>query len=106
MLLGSGLSLAYRVCLQQRCRRPIRKGLVPLGDVRRATGMTIPPEVAANTLSGLFMLRLKRMPETGDRLAEDGFRLTVKRLDERHVAAVEIRAAPPPLNETAAPTGS
>ena len=31
MLLGSGLSLAYRVGLQRRRGRPIRKGLVPLG---------------------------------------------------------------------------
>ena len=31
MLLGSALSLAYRVCLQRRRGRPIRKGLVPLG---------------------------------------------------------------------------
>lgn len=80
-------------------------GLAPLGDVCRATGMTIPPEIAANTLSGLFMLRLKRMPETGDRLVEDGFELTVKRLDERHVAAVEIRVAPPSTNETAESSG-
>ena len=31
MLLGSGLSLAYRVFLQRRRGRPIRRGLVPLG---------------------------------------------------------------------------
>ena len=31
MVLGSGLSLAYRVFLQRRRGRPIRKGLVPLG---------------------------------------------------------------------------
>ena len=31
MVLGSGLSLAYRVFLQRRRGRPIRRGLVPLG---------------------------------------------------------------------------
>ena len=31
MLLGSGLALVYRFCLQRRRGRPFRKGLVPLG---------------------------------------------------------------------------
>ena len=78
-------------------------GLTPLSDVCRTTGMTIPPDVAANTLSGLFMQRLKRMPEIGDRLDVDGFELTVKRLEEQHVGTVEIRAVPPSPDEIAGP---
>ena len=78
-------------------------GLAPLGDVHRVTGMAVPADVAANTLSGLFMQRLKRMPEIGDRLVEDGFELIVRRLEERHVGAVGIRAAPPPLEEAREP---
>ena len=31
LLLGSAFSLAYRVCVQRRRSRPVRKGLVPLG---------------------------------------------------------------------------
>lgn len=71
-------------------------GLAPLGDVCRATGMTIPPDVAANTLSGLFMQRMKRMPEVGHSLIEDNFELTVQRRDEQHVGAVAIRAVAAP----------
>lgn len=78
-------------------------GLAPLGDVCRATGMTIPPDIAANTLSGLFMQRLKRMPEIGDSLVEGGFELTVQRLEDRHVGAVEIRATLPPPEPTGEP---
>ena len=74
-------------------------GLAPLGDVCRATGMTIPADVAANTLSGLFMQRLKRMPQVGDRLVEDGFELIVQGVEEHHVAAVDIRSVPIPPNE-------
>lgn len=74
-------------------------GLAPLGDVCRVTGMTIPADVAANTLSGLFMQRLKRMPEVGDRLVEGGFELTVRAVEEQHVAAVDIRSIPVPPDE-------
>ncbi len=70
-------------------------GFTPLRDVQRATGLPVPPEVDANTLSGLFMERLKRMPETGDRIVESGFELIVTKHGDRHVAAVEIRAVEP-----------
>ena len=71
-------------------------GLTPLGDVQRATGMRIRASVAANTLSGLFMQRMKRMPEVGDRLEEDGFELIVKEREKQYVGAVEIRSPVPP----------
>ena len=66
-------------------------GLVPLGDVHRAVGMETPANLAANTLSGLFMQRLHRMPVVGDSLVEAGFELEVLAIERRHVAAVHIR---------------
>ena len=43
-------------------------GLLSLTDIERAIGLKVPAELDANTLSGLFMQRLSRMPETGDAL--------------------------------------
>ncbi len=71
-------------------------GLAPLGDVQRVTGMNVPHELDANTLSGLFIQRLRRMPQLGDRLDEDGFELTVTGVEEQHVASVNIKASAPP----------
>jgi len=65
-------------------------GLLSLGDAERALGLHVAAEVAANSLSGLFMERLGRMPVVGDRITESGFLLTVSSLDERRVGAVVI----------------
>ncbi|NNJ93968.1 MAG: HlyC/CorC family transporter, partial [Halobacteria archaeon] len=53
-------------------------GLLSLTDIERGIGLSVPAELDANTLSGLFMERLSRMPETGDSIIENEFRLTVK----------------------------
>lgn len=67
-------------------------GLVSLGDLERNIGLSVPPELDANTLSGVFMQRLARMPEPGDEIDESGFRLRVLSLEDRRVgrAAIEL----------------
>ena len=65
-------------------------GLLSLTDIERAIGLGVPADLDANTLSGLFMQRLSRMPETGDRIIEDEFRLTVESLIENRVGQVLI----------------
>ena len=65
-------------------------GLVSLTDIERATGLKVPPELDANTLSGLFMQRLARMPQVDDCVEEAGFRLTVRAVDERRVNDVVV----------------
>ena len=55
-------------------------------------GLVVPPEMDANTLSGLFLNRLARMPEEGDVIDEPGFTLRVLAVEDRHVARVAIRA--------------
>ncbi len=66
-------------------------GLLSLSDLERHIGWQLPPEVDANTLSGLFMQRLSRMPEPGDRLREGEFVLTVLELSDRRVGKVHIK---------------
>ena len=65
-------------------------GLVSLGDLARATGLGLPPELDANTLSGLFMDRLARMPEPGDEILEGGYRLSVVSVEDRRVGLTVI----------------
>lgn len=65
-------------------------GLTSLGDLARATGMQPPPELYANTLSGLLMDRLARMPEPGDEIVEPGYRLRVVGVADHRVGLVVI----------------
>jgi len=65
-------------------------GLASLTDVERMTGLMIADEPAANTLSGLFMERLARMPEPGDEISESGYLLHVLSNDENRVGKVHI----------------
>jgi len=71
-------------------------GLVPLSDLHRELGLTVGAALDANTLSGLFMLSLGRMPRLGDQIVQDGFELEVLGMDAHHVESVQIRkpAAP------------
>jgi len=57
--------------------------------------IAVPDELDANTISGLLLKRLSRMPEVGDRIREDGFEIEVLEMNEHHVAAVTIQAAEP-----------
>ncbi len=68
----------------------VADGLASLVDVERITGMKIPGEVDARTLSGLFLYRLSRMPRTGDWIEEDDFRLIVRSLEDDQVGQVGI----------------
>jgi CBS domain containing-hemolysin-like protein len=65
-------------------------GLVSLGDLARTTGLVLPPELDANTLSGLFMDRLARMPEPGDEIREEDYLLRVVGIEGRRVGLISI----------------
>lgn len=70
-------------------------GLASLSDVQRATGLVVPPDLGANTLSGLFMQRLKRMPAVGDQITEQEFRLHVEAMKENRVEQVRLEQLSP-----------
>jgi len=65
-------------------------GLLSLADLERAIGLKVPADLDVNTLSGLFMARLTRMPRIGDSLIEDDFYLTVESLEDKRVGQVLI----------------
>jgi CBS domain containing-hemolysin-like protein len=70
-------------------------GLAPLADVERVIGIRFPRDADTNTLSGLFMANLARLPVKGDVLEETGFRLTVLSVDQHRVGRVRIEALNP-----------
>ena len=65
-------------------------GLISLTDLERSVGLKIDDQLDANTLSGLFMQRLARMPETGDEIFEKNYKLRVLSTDEHRVGKVHI----------------
>ena len=77
-------------------------GLISLNDLQRLVGLTVPPELDANTASGLFMSRLGRIPEVGDELIESGFRMRVLAVSERRVGRVSLCRLPDASDPSAA----
>ena len=65
-------------------------GLFTLTDLERAVGLEVPLELGANTISGLFIQRLTRMPETDDEIIEDNYRLKVIDTNRHRVGKVLI----------------
>ncbi|MGB5440040.1 MAG: hemolysin family protein [Gammaproteobacteria bacterium] len=65
-------------------------GLLSLADIERAIGLKVPADLDANTLSGLLMQRLSRMPQAGDVVVEGEFRLTVESLIDNRVGQLLI----------------
>jgi CBS domain containing-hemolysin-like protein len=69
-------------------------GLTPLADVERVVGFTVEDTFNANTLSGLIMSRLEKIPEIGDVVEEPGFRFTVEKVKDHRVGEVRIETVP------------
>jgi len=65
-------------------------GMVTLSDLEKAIGFLVPDDLDANTLSGLFMARLERMPEVGDEITEHSHILRVLSYEDRRVGRVSI----------------
>ncbi|WP_028488432.1 hemolysin family protein [Thiothrix lacustris] len=67
-------------------------GLLPLSDMEKALGVDVPADLDANTLSGLFMLHLQRIPVVGDTVDCCGFQLKVMSLNGHRVEKVQLEA--------------
>jgi len=80
-------------------------GLMSLADIERAIGLEVPDELDANTLSGLFMQRLSRMPETGDSIVEGDYRLSVEAVADNRVGSVLVERTPAADSETVSSAG-
>ena len=65
-------------------------GLTALSDVERAIGLEAPEAASCNTLSGLAMYCIGRMPVEGDTFDVAGFRVAVMSVSERRVERVRL----------------
>ncbi len=69
-------------------------GLTPLADVEKMIESPLEHEPETNTLSGIFMDVLDRLPVEGDVLEVSGFRLKVLSVDQRRAGHVAIEKLP------------
>ena len=70
-----------------------------VGDLEFALNIDFPDDLDANTVSGLCMFRLGRIPETGDVVEEQGFRFTIQSMDDLRVNLARIERILPDSNE-------
>ncbi len=64
-------------------------GLLRDDEVAEATGFRM-PEGDYETLAGLVLTRLGRIPDVGDEIRVDGWRVTVMRMDRHRVAELRV----------------
>ncbi len=72
------------------------RGDVPLLVLREQLALPLEDTVFYTTLGGFVLEALGRLPQVGDTFTLYGYRFTVRKMDQRRVAQVELtRAAPP-----------
>ena len=69
-------------------------GGISISDAAREFGLVIESGSLSNTLAGLFMERLESIPEVGDVLETDGFKLTVEETSGRHATRLTVNKLP------------
>ncbi|MDF9746264.1 hemolysin family protein [Natrinema salsiterrestre] len=74
-------------------------GGVPLGDVNDALGTTFEAD-AYDTIAGLVLSRLGRVPEVGDSIEADGYELTVDDVDGTRISSVIVSESVPEAEES------
>ena len=65
-------------------------GLVSISDVGRATGYRPEDTMDANTISGLFLQKLQRMPKVHDSIQDRGYKFSILNIEDRHIGRVAI----------------
>ena len=80
-------------------------GLIPVADLKDRLGLrTLPEEEKAryNTLAGMLMLLLARLPHTGDLIDWEGWRFEVVDMDAKRIDKVLVSRPLPPAAAAAA----
>lgn len=82
--------ISDRTILNRKSNHWEADGWTQLNDIERALGIEFDEDVDANTLSGMFMYFLSRVPENRDSIETQGHRFTVESLNGRRVDLVKI----------------
>lgn len=72
-------------------------GLITMKDLERVIHIDFPEEIDANTITGLFMKHLERMPRQGDELIESGLRFLALDVENNRVGQVHVYPIEPSL---------
>ncbi|MGH4012131.1 MAG: hemolysin family protein [Pseudonocardiaceae bacterium] len=80
-------------------QRWIISGLLRVDEVADAVGFVM-PEGDYETVAGLVLERLGRIPDVGDEVELDGWRLTVTRMDRRRIADLRLAQTARPQQVT------
>lgn len=70
------------------------EGALPIRDLNRETGWTLPDE-AATTIAGLVMHEAQTIPDAGQAFTFHGYRFEIVRKVRNRITAVRIRPTPP-----------
>ena len=65
-------------------------GLVTMRDLERVVNIDFPEEIDANTITGLFMSLLNRMPHPGDEIEQSGLRFLALDVQNNRIGQVQI----------------
>ncbi|MDH3336967.1 MAG: hemolysin family protein [Gammaproteobacteria bacterium] len=71
----------------------IADGGMTVADAQREFGLEIERTTEVNTLSGLFMEKLGRIPEVGDVMDIEQLRLTIESVEDRHATRILVSRA-------------
>jgi CBS domain containing-hemolysin-like protein len=74
-------------------------GRTNIDELNEALDWTLPKE-DYETVAGLVLAALHRIPRTGEEFTVPGYTITVLDADRRHVAAVKIAPIPTPTSAT------
>ncbi|MBX3230234.1 MAG: HlyC/CorC family transporter [Labilithrix sp.] len=86
--------------------RFVADAAMPIEELEKAIGTKLPEEGDFESIGGLVVHRVGRVPEVGATVQLDGYKLIVREANETHVMKVEIVRAEPelaPPAETSAP---
>lgn len=65
-------------------------GLLSITDLERVVDVSFPDNLGANTITGLFMQKLSRMPQPNDFVEESGLRMVAVSIEKNRVGQVHI----------------
>ena len=69
------------------------EGSISVKDLNDSLGIELPEQPDYNTLAGLILTRLGRIPVEGEELAVEGMFFSIERVEDRRVARVRARRA-------------
>ena len=72
-------------------------GLVSITDLERVTHVDFDDGIESNTISGLFMKQLSRMPRAGDEINEAGLRFLALDIENNRVGRLQVYPVSPAI---------